>query len=218
MCPVSQASMNQPQPMTYSLIQQQPTSQQHNVLINSSGQVVGLSSPGSSPGGSSITRLKGLHYDTVPRKLDGPSEAEKKLAALTQQLEQDMQISRGPIINNAMTTQQPITTISIPVQHIMSNSNNTVRRLSNASSTASGSAVMVPVADVKMSPPPPYPGYHHSIPVSLQFSTTSSSNQLSPALSNLSSPTSTKSSSITTTPLKTQLPMQVSAQRLYSSV
>ena len=43
-----------------------------------------------------ITKLKGLHYDVVPPKKDGPTEAEKKLEALTQQLENDMGISTVP--------------------------------------------------------------------------------------------------------------------------
>lgn len=40
-----------------------------------------------------LTRLRGLHYDTVPPKQDGPSDAERKLAALTQQLENEMNLS-----------------------------------------------------------------------------------------------------------------------------
>ncbi|KAK2141958.1 hypothetical protein LSH36_1011g00000 [Paralvinella palmiformis] len=40
-----------------------------------------------------MPRLRGLHYDVVPPKHSGPSEAEKKLAALTQQLEKEMRIS-----------------------------------------------------------------------------------------------------------------------------
>lgn len=40
-----------------------------------------------------MPKLRGLHYDVVPPKHSGPSEAEKKLAALTQQLENEMRIS-----------------------------------------------------------------------------------------------------------------------------
>ena len=40
-----------------------------------------------------LTRLRGLNYDVVPRRQDGPSDAERKLAALTQQLENEMNIS-----------------------------------------------------------------------------------------------------------------------------
>ena len=40
------------------------------------------------------TKLRGLHYETVPPKAkEGQSEAEKKLAALTEQLEKDMHIN-----------------------------------------------------------------------------------------------------------------------------
>ena len=44
---------------------------------------------------SPITRLPGLHYDIVPPKQCGPSEAERKLAALTEQLENEMKLSSG---------------------------------------------------------------------------------------------------------------------------
>ena len=37
-----------------------------------------------------ISRLPGLQYDVIPPRTDGPSEAEKKLAALTLQLENEM--------------------------------------------------------------------------------------------------------------------------------
>jgi len=37
-----------------------------------------------------ISRLPGLQYDVIPPRSDGPSEAEKKLAALTLQLENEM--------------------------------------------------------------------------------------------------------------------------------
>jgi hypothetical protein len=49
---------------------------------------------GGIPVNMSNTSLKTrLHYDVVPPRKPGPSEAEKKLAALTQQLENEMQIS-----------------------------------------------------------------------------------------------------------------------------
>jgi len=42
---------------------------------------------------TSVPRLlPGLHYDIVPRRPDGPSVAEMKLAALTQQLENEMNL------------------------------------------------------------------------------------------------------------------------------
>ena len=156
---------NPPETMAYNFV---PTSQVGNTL-----------SPGQNAiPNQNLTKLKGLNYDIVPPKQDGPSEAEKKLAALTQQLEQDMRLS-SPAGNGTAG-----------------------RKISNASST-----------DIKIEPPPPYPGLHHTVPVSLQLSNTSvppSTSlhlQMSPK-SNMSSPTSTKSS-ITTTPIKTSLPMQV---------
>lgn len=45
------------------------------------------------PTAQPITRIKGLHYDVIPPRPDGPSEAEKKLAVLTQQLENEMRIT-----------------------------------------------------------------------------------------------------------------------------
>lgn len=45
------------------------------------------------PTSQPITRIKGLHYDVIPPRPDGPSEAEKKLAVLTQQLENEMRIT-----------------------------------------------------------------------------------------------------------------------------
>ena len=39
------------------------------------------------------TKLRGLHYEVIPPKRSGPSEAEKKLAVLTKQLETEMSIS-----------------------------------------------------------------------------------------------------------------------------
>ena len=44
----------------------------------------------------SVTRLRGLHYDVIPKRADGPSEAERKLAALTQQLETEMRLTGTP--------------------------------------------------------------------------------------------------------------------------
>jgi hypothetical protein len=40
-----------------------------------------------------ISRLPGLQYDVIPPRSDGPSEAEKKLAALTLKLENEMKIA-----------------------------------------------------------------------------------------------------------------------------
>ena len=46
-----------------------------------------------------ISRLPGLQYDVVPPRSDGPSEAERKVAVLTQQLENEMRLTtpqQGP--------------------------------------------------------------------------------------------------------------------------
>lgn len=40
-------------------------------------------------------RLPGLHYDIVPPKQCGPTEAERKLAVLTEQLEHEMKVTSG---------------------------------------------------------------------------------------------------------------------------
>ena len=82
---------------------------------------------------SSGGRLKGLVYDVVPPRRDGPTEAERKLAELTQQLENDMGITK-----NASAA--------------------AVRSRSNASSS-SGSSYS---AQLRMfDAPPPYPGVRH---------------------------------------------------------
>ena len=40
-----------------------------------------------------ISRLPGLQYDVIPPRSDGPSEAERKVAVLTQQLENEMRLT-----------------------------------------------------------------------------------------------------------------------------
>lgn len=130
-------------------------------------------------GATSMTKLKGLHYDTVPPKSPGPSDAERKLALLTQKLERDMQIK-----------------------------NKSVSRMNSSTSSKSSSSGL---------PPPPQYMYHQSIPVTVYTNNPHIPTALPshvyaygnglPA-SNLSSPNSTRSS-ISTTPIKTALPMHV---------
>ena len=52
-----------------------------------------------------ISRLPGLQYDVIPPRTDGPSEAERKVAVLTQQLENEMRLttSQGSLLRQQMT-------------------------------------------------------------------------------------------------------------------
>jgi len=52
-----------------------------------------------------ISRLPGLQYDVIPPRSDGPSEAERKVAELTQQLENEMRLttSQGSSLRQQMT-------------------------------------------------------------------------------------------------------------------
>jgi len=43
-----------------------------------------------------ISRLPGLQYDVIPARSDGPSEAERKVAVMTQQLENEMRLTTSP--------------------------------------------------------------------------------------------------------------------------
>ena len=53
-------------------------------------------------------RLRGLNYDTVPPKAkEGQSEAEKKLAALTEQLEKDMHIENNSGVRRGSDASEP---------------------------------------------------------------------------------------------------------------
>lgn len=53
-----------------------------------------------------ISRLPGLQYDVIPPRSDGPSEAERKVAVLTQQLENEMRLttSQGSSLRQQTTT------------------------------------------------------------------------------------------------------------------
>jgi len=52
-----------------------------------------------------ISRLPGLQYDVIPPRSDGPSEAERKVAELTQQLENEMRLTavQGSSLRQPMT-------------------------------------------------------------------------------------------------------------------
>jgi len=52
-----------------------------------------------------ISRLPGLQYDVIPPRSDGPSEAERKVAVLTQQLENEMRLtaSQGSLLRQQAT-------------------------------------------------------------------------------------------------------------------
>jgi len=52
-----------------------------------------------------ISRLPGLQYDVIPPRSDGPSEAERKVAVLTQQLENEMRLTstQGSLLRQQMT-------------------------------------------------------------------------------------------------------------------
>jgi len=56
-----------------------------------------------------ISRLPGLQYDVVPPRSDGPSEAERKVAVLTQQLENEMRLTTS---QGSLLWQQPTDTLS----------------------------------------------------------------------------------------------------------
>ena len=71
---------------------------QHSTLLKTgsitSGSPIYQNLPGRERAGSPVVnKIRGLHYDVVPPRSDGPSEAEKKLAALTLQLENEMGVS-----------------------------------------------------------------------------------------------------------------------------
>ena len=55
----------------------------------------GTTPPNMPKGCGAPTKLRGLHYEVIPPRRNGPSEAERKLAALTQQLEDEMSLSGG---------------------------------------------------------------------------------------------------------------------------
>jgi len=56
-----------------------------------------------------ISRLPGLQYDVIPPRTDGPSEAERKVAVLTQQLENEMRLTAS---QGSLLRQQPTDTLS----------------------------------------------------------------------------------------------------------
>jgi len=56
-----------------------------------------------------ISRLPGLQYDVIPPRSDGPSEAERKVAVLTQQLENEMRLTTS---QGSSPWQQPADTFS----------------------------------------------------------------------------------------------------------
>lgn len=66
-----------------------------NTAMNhdSASHIPSINKPSTQNAVAPTMKLRGLHYDTVPPKVkEGQSEAEKKLAALTEQLEKDMHI------------------------------------------------------------------------------------------------------------------------------
>ncbi len=134
-----------------------------------------------------MPKLKGLHYDVVPPKQDGPSEAEKKLAALTQQLEKEMRVSG-----------------SLPVNK-------------KGSTSSISSATDQPA---KVREPPPYHGPHVTTSAQVgsyvmgSYTSAKTTNNVgseqnsSPAPSNLSTPSSSRSN-LSTGNLRTPLTVQV---------
>lgn len=54
-----------------------------------------------------ISRLPGLQYDVIPPRSDGPSEAERKVAKLTQQLENEMRL---PVAQQGLSSLRQQTT------------------------------------------------------------------------------------------------------------
>ena len=69
--------------------------------------VVYQASPNDASNTAMVNKLRGLNYDVVPPKHEGPSEAEKKLAALTQQLENEMHIGSKRIPDRDHTEPPP---------------------------------------------------------------------------------------------------------------
>ena len=74
--------------------------QKPQVISNASGDTVSFKlhhvSPNQIPPNvphKAPTKLRGLHYEVIPPKQKGPSDAERKLAVLTKQLESEMSLS-----------------------------------------------------------------------------------------------------------------------------
>ena len=119
-------------------------------------------------------RLRGLNYDVVPPKLkEGQSEAEKKLAALTEQLEKDMHIGNTTSMSrkNSDASSEPppppypgsrptvIPVKSATPQQSFPPANHTPNLVSPASSTSSRSATVISPyktpLPVQITPPKP---------------------------------------------------------------
>lgn len=72
----------------------------------------------SSPASQSMTRLRGLHYDTVHHLTEGQTEAERKLAELTEQLENEIRLTDAAATRRHETKPGPATpTRAEPVSH-----------------------------------------------------------------------------------------------------
>lgn len=72
--------------------------------------------------GQPMTRLRGLHYNVVRHQTDGPTEAERKLAELTRQLENEMRLTgsrshdsfSGGAISAGATAERPSVKATYP--------------------------------------------------------------------------------------------------------
>lgn len=62
----------------------------------------------SGPASQSMTRLRGLHYDTVHHLTEGQTEAERKLAELTEQLENEIRLTDAVVTRHHETKPGPV--------------------------------------------------------------------------------------------------------------
>lgn len=92
--------------ISHSVVSQASSGQTSSIMVSSAREVQATAVLGIQSSTTMATKSR-LHYDVVPPKKPGPSEAEKKLAILTQELEHEMRISRKSSLHESHSAEPP---------------------------------------------------------------------------------------------------------------